>query len=149
MRRRKKDKTLQEKVSASSVHHDALDSSGTGGRSSSSKTSSRDLDASNNSSGGVTISPPQHRRRSLLGGLGSVRDLVEQVLLLAQIGLGMIMAVVQHTERKTQVFFVLTPHCCLLLLLFDQKQVKNSRLLMTPKHIHVLLLYIHTACIQV
>lgn len=77
MRRRKKDKALQEKVPASSVHHDTLDSSRVG-RNSSSK-SSRDTDASNNGVTAETVSPPLYRRRSLLGSLGSMRDLVEQV----------------------------------------------------------------------
>lgn len=75
MRRRKKDKT-KEKVPSSSTEHDTPDSSGRGGGSGSK--SSKDADASNNGVT-VTVSPPQQRKRSLLGSLGSMRDLVEQV----------------------------------------------------------------------
>lgn len=75
MRRRKKDKT-KDKVPASSAEHDTLDFSGRGG--SSGSKSSKDADASNNGVT-VTVSPPQQRKRSLLGSLGSMRDLVEQV----------------------------------------------------------------------
>lgn len=77
MRRRKKDKTQQDKASTSSTDHDRMDSSGRAG-SSSTKSSKQDADASANGVT-VTVSPPQQRRRTLLGGLGSMRDLVEQV----------------------------------------------------------------------
>lgn len=75
MRRRKKDKT-KDKVPTNSAEHDTPDSSGRGG--SSGSKSSKDADASN-SGVTVTVSPPQQRKRSLLGSLGSMRDLVEQV----------------------------------------------------------------------
>lgn len=74
MRRRKKDKT-KDKVLTNSTEYDTLDSSGRGG--SSGSRSSKD-DASH-SGVTVTVSPPQQRKRSLLGSLGSMRDLVEQV----------------------------------------------------------------------
>lgn len=73
MRRRKKDKT-KDKVPTNSTEHGTLDSSGRGGAGSKSK----DIDAAN-SDVTVTVSPPQQRKRSLLGSLGSMRDLVEQV----------------------------------------------------------------------
>ena len=78
MRRRKKDKAHQEKASTSSTDHDAMDSSG---RSGSSAKATKDTDAA---SGGVTVTvspPPPRSRRSLLGSLGSMRDLVEQVII--------------------------------------------------------------------
>ncbi|CAM9398748.1 unnamed protein product, partial [Scytosiphon promiscuus] len=77
MRRRKKDK-VHDKVSSSSTDHEALDSSGKGGSAGGSSKSSKNVDPSH----GVTaVSPPlqQQRKRSLLGSLGSMRDLVEQV----------------------------------------------------------------------
>jgi len=60
-------------VPTSSTDHDSMDSSG---KARGSTKSSKDLDASAN---GVTASPPQQRKRTLLGSLGSMRDLVEQV----------------------------------------------------------------------
>ncbi len=72
MRRRKKDKTQQEKVSPSSTDHDSMDSSGKAG--SSTKSSKQDADAS--ASGvTVTVSPPQHRKKTLFGSLGSMVSL--------------------------------------------------------------------------
>lgn len=76
MRRRKKDKT-KEKVPTNSAEYETLDSSGRGG--SSGSKSSKDADASNSGVTVTAVSPPQQRKRSLLGSLGSMRELVEQV----------------------------------------------------------------------
>lgn len=82
MRRRKKDKTQEKSVSLPSTD-DVLDLSGRGRSSKSAKNGGTDgstgsalLLARGSNKGG---SPPQQRKRSLLG-LGSMRDLVEQVL---------------------------------------------------------------------
>lgn len=81
MRRRKKDKALEKGGAVSSADNDTMDSSGKGRSSSSNSKPSKFVDVASNNSNAVTVvSPPQQqRKRSLLGSLGSMRDLVEQV----------------------------------------------------------------------